>query len=370
MAYVIDFVTQNPILSDKLLLDKNEKLDSLRRERSKKHITFKGGGGVQTLTLDARNSRASMEAAMGFGAKNIIADEAGLIDDPIWSTVMRMLGGAGKYKDTFLLKIGNPFYRNHFHKSSISNRYHQIRHTYLDSLQDSQDGYHGFDETFMEEMKGEANWEVYYECKFPNEDEIDARGYRTLIPMDLLIDRYVDKKTDGDNLRLGVDVGGGGDKNVYVLRNGKCAWIESSNKSNDTMTNVTEIVRLIKEYNITPQDVFIDDIGIGRGVTDRLIEMGHPVSGVSVGGSATENDKYSNIKAEVSWKARTWLKEGGKIVRDDGFNQLNWIKYKVNTEKLMKIEPKADLKKRTGKSPDYADAFFLTFGESNLPFVY
>lgn len=52
---------------------------------------------------------------------------------------------------------------------------------------------------------------------------------------------------------------------------------------------------------------------------------------------------------------------GGKLLHDDRFRQLTWIKYKVNTDKVLQIEPKEDLKQRTGKSPDFAEAFMLTF---------
>lgn len=64
-----------------------------------------------------------------------------------------------------------------------------------------------------------------------------------------------------------------------------------------------------------------------------------------------------------------WLHQGGKLVRYDKFNQLTWIKYKVNTYKVLQIEPKDELKSRTGKSPDYADAFMLTFVQKTLPNV-
>src|SRR5690348_4751463 len=44
MAYVRDFATQHPIISSQLELDKSDTLERLKRERSKKHITFKRGG--------------------------------------------------------------------------------------------------------------------------------------------------------------------------------------------------------------------------------------------------------------------------------------------------------------------------------------
>ena len=71
-----------------------------------------------------------------------------------------------------------------------------------------------------------------------------------------------------------------------------------------------------------------------------------------------------NAKAEGYWLAAQWIKEGGKLLRNDNsdkFRQLAWIKYKVNTDKVLQIEPKDELKRRTGKSPDFAEALMLTF---------
>ena len=122
------------------------------------------------------------------------------------------------------------------------------------------------------------------------------------------------------------------------------------------------MVRLLK-----PEHVYIDDIGIGRGVSDRMQEMRdkenhtYNVNGVSVGEVAEDPTKYKNKKAENYWLARTWLLAGGKLQPAPEWVQLSWIRYKVSTDKVLQTEPKAELKKRTGKSPDYSEAFMLTF---------
>jgi len=112
---------------------------------------------------------------------------------------------------------------------------------------------------------------------------------------------------------------------------------------------------------LKPEDVFIDDIGLGRGPSDRLKEMGYAVNGVSVGGKAQNEKKSKNTKAEAHWNARIWILAGGKIKRNSQLLQLAWITYKISTDKVLQIEPKQDLKKRSGKSPDYAEALMLTF---------
>lgn len=360
MQYIIDHVFDVPAFTKLLELEETVSLDRLRRERSRNNLTFKGGGGIMTLTLDARNGKKSIEAAMGFGGNRLILDESSLIDDTLYSTVKRMLGGY-PYEDTFLLEIGNPFYRNHFYRTWNTERYNKLFIDYKVGLAEGR-----YSEEFINEMRDEAFFSVYYECIFPDENAIDEFGYRVLLTNDELNEAFNhdDLSKDGE-LYLGADIGGGGDYNVFVMRNDQYAWIEAKNRSNDTMTNVTEVQRLLEKYpNLEDRHVFIDDIGIGRGVTDRLKELDLNVQGVSVGESprfAEAKTKYKNVKAEGYWLATQWVKQGGKLQRDDSFRQLTWIKYRVNTDKVLQIESKDDLKQRTGKSPDFAEAFMLTF---------
>ncbi len=371
MGYIIDHCFDSDLFTDQLELDQSTSLDRLKRERSRTHLTFKSGGGVMILSLDARNGKRSIEAAMGFGGNRIILDEASLIDDALYATVKRMLGGYA-YKDTFLLEIGNPFYRNHFYRTWNTERYNKLFIDYNIGLAEER-----YSEEFIEEMRDEAFFSVFYECKFPDEDAVDEFGYRQLITTEEIMDKYIDTlHATHEPMKLGVDIGGGGDYNTFVIRQGNQTWIETRNRSNDTMTNVNEVIRIISDYTVPinkgthvekkrlliPQEVFLDDIGIGRGVTDRLIEMGYAVNGISVGGKAKESDKYTNIKAENFWHAAQWIKQSkNKILRDDKWQQMTWIKYKVSTDKVLKIEPKEELKRRTSKSPDFAEAFMLTF---------
>ena len=354
MNYIIEHCFDSTIFLDALELDQSTSLDRLRRERSRTNLTFKSGGGVMVLTLDARNSKHSLESALGFGGNRLILDESSLIDDPLYSTVKRMLGGY-KYKDTFLLEIGNPFYRNHFLRTWESDSYKHIFIDYHTGLKEGR-----YSQEFIDEMRSEVFFDVFYECKFPEENLIDAKGYRTLIASDAIgFTEDVDKTGE---LKLGADIGGGGDFNVYVLRNQKNAWIEGFNQSNDTMTNVVEIQKLLTKYpQLNAHNIFIDDIGVGRGVTDRLKELGIRANGVSVGAKPKDTTRYKNLKAEGSWGMKMWIEAGGKLERKDQFRQISWLKYKVDTDKVLSIEPKDELKQRMGKSPDFADALVLTF---------
>jgi hypothetical protein len=143
------------------------------------------------------------------------------------------------------------------------------------------------------------------------------------------------------------------------------AAVIGTNRSNDTMSNVSEIVADMEKYGVLAEDVNIDDIGIGRGVTDRLKELGHDVNDVSVGDPARfDADRFANLKAELCWEARLWvMDEESRFDQRDEWVQLTWLKYKTMSDKKVQMEPKSKLKARTGASPDFAEAFYLTFAD-------
>lgn len=360
MGYAIEHVFDDSMFTQQLELDTSETLDRLRRERSRNKLTFKRGGGLQILTLDAKNKKRSIEAVMGFGGNRLILDESSLIDDVLYATVKRMMGGY-EYRDTFLLEIGNPFYRNHFYRTWMGSRYHKIFIDYQRGLAEGR-----YSPEFIEEMREEALFDILYECKFPAEDMIDEKGYRQLLTTDQIEAAFVDQiPEDTKPTELGVDVAAGGDKNVYTTRNDDYAWKYGENRSKDTMTNVVEVQTILETYpSIEPEHVSIDDIGVGHGVTDRLRELDLRVTAI-VAGAKPPNKKaqlrFKNVKAEGYWNLKQWVEAGGKIYRDAGYYELAQIRYKVDSDKLIQIEPKEELKKRMGKSPDHAESLMLTF---------
>jgi hypothetical protein len=366
MGYIIQHLFDDSLFISQLEFDGgleySSSLEMLRRYRSKDQINFKDGGGVRTLTLNAR-TKSAIESAMGFGGNRLILDESSLIDDSLYAGVKRMLGGYTNYEETFLLEIGNPFYRNHFLRTWNTADYHKIFIDYHQALEEGR-----YSQQFIDEMRHEAFFEVFYDCKFPREDEVDNKGYRRLITIEelqLKMEKIEHEVWEGETPRLGIDVGAGGDYNTFVMRTENRMWLEDKNRSSDTMTNVTKVLELFEKYpSLKDEEVYIDDIGIGRGVTDRLKELGYNINAVSAGGVAQNASRYRNIKAENYWLFREWLLDkDNKLDRCDEFNQLSWIKYKISSDKQIQTQPKEELKAETGKSPDFAEGGMLTFSQ-------
>jgi hypothetical protein len=368
MGKIIGHLFDNPALEQQINLEGVTSLERLKHERSQERLTWRNGGEIRILTADARNRKRVKETLTGQGARNIVQDEAALIMDDLQAMAMRMLGG---FQDSFLLKIGNPFYRNHFYRTWHSQRYHKVFINYEQAMAEGR-----FSESFIEEMRDEPFFKELYECRFPSEDELMEGGYQRLISDELLHNALVEPeyapKPEGP-YRLGCDfAGGGNDRSAYVIRTDNLMWIKSTNRSPNTMDQVAYVQQYKNEYEIEDRYIATDAGGLGKGVGDRLHEIDIFANNVQFGQSAYAKDKYKNARAEMYYDMMLWIKNGGRIVADDNWYELLSINYKTDSERKFQIQPKDELKRRmrdrglTASSPDVADAAALTFADSSM----
>jgi len=136
------------------------------------------------------------------------------------------------------------------------------------------------------------------------------------------------------------------------------------------MTEVVGLVKnMVKKYQIAPENVFIDDSGVGGGVSDILWEDGLEVTAINFGSSAHDPDVFANRRAELFWAVREGFRpdslENKQYVPSEFHtivDECTKIKYKTNRAGKLLIESKDEMKRRLKKSPDCADAYALTFG--------
>ncbi len=112
---------------------------------------------------------------------------------------------------------------------------------------------------------------------------------------------------------------------------------------------------------------FIDVIGIGAGVVDRLREMGYgaKIIPVNAGDTALDDAAYRNKRAEMYGELRDWLRDQPAVLPDDDALEADLCaaRYKFTSKSQYQLEDKEELKKRLGRSPDRADALALTFAQ-------
>ena len=130
-----------------------------------------------------------------------------------------------------------------------------------------------------------------------------------------------------------------------------------------------ELVGRIKiEYettplNLRPLEIYVDVIGIGAGVVDRLVELQVPAIGINVSETPSVGSVYNRLRDEL-WGNVREAAEARKLVlpNDEELKgELTTPRMKFLPNGKLQLESKSDMKKRGLPSPDRGDAVALSF---------
>jgi hypothetical protein len=115
--------------------------------------------------------------------------------------------------------------------------------------------------------------------------------------------------------------------------------------------------------DVKPDACFIDGGGIGGPICDRLKGLGWDVVEVKFGGSADNDIRYSNKRAEMWSRMKEWLEIGSiwDNRTEDLEKELTALEGWMDRKDRVLLESKESLLKRGEASPDIADALALTF---------
>lgn len=182
--------------------------------------------------------------------------------------------------------------------------------------------------------------------------------------------------------RMGVDVARyGTDHTVILLRQGgHCRVIEDI-----PYGPVTEVAGLVQQHGYATSNpgpvACVDDVGVGGGVTDILVEDKYPCIPIIGGAAATQllpngKPRFINKRAELYWNLREAL-AGASGTGEDGWldldpdddelaAQLTNVKYGVNRHGQIWVETKEEMKSRGVASPDRADALCYSVAPDEL----
>lgn len=208
--------------------------------------------------------------------------------------------------------------------------------------------------------EGKVRQEFY--CSFEAESD-DQLIMHDLIAAAMI--REVDTDAYAEKV-LGVDVARfGDDHSVIYPRIGRDARSVPYERHQglDTMQIAARTAQWIESFR--PDAIFVDEGGIGGGVVDRLHQLGfRDVVGVNFGGrsdSPRTREKGHNKRAEMWLTMRGWLK-GACLPEDELLaTEMTGPLYDYDPANAIRLEKKADMKKRGVPSPDVADALALTF---------
>lgn len=218
-------------------------------------------------------------------------------------------------------------------------------------------------------------WKFKQEYPATAEEAFQTAG-NSFIPSDKVAAGRKNKVVGVGPIIFGLDPARGGDKTGVIDRVGRRlgGLICERWDDKDLMVVTGRAVALLRRF---PGSVMNIDVGgLGAGVYDRMVEMGHGhrVNAVNFGSSPlgigpTGDELYKNRRAEMWDIKRDWYDApGGVQVPDDDIFHADetsavWgpqaTRYGSDNE--LTLESKDKIRERLGFSPDLGDAAALTF---------
>ncbi len=309
------------------------------------------------------------EALAGVHATSvmIIVDEASGVEEVIYETGQ----GALSTKGAIAVLIGNPtkpsgfFYRTH---NELSDLWRTRRVRCHDSSRVSEDYILSQERTYGRDSR---EFKVRVLGEFPDSgaDAVIPRRY-----LEAAVGR--DMQSDSYGVVWGLDAGRGGDPSALTIRGERLVHDFKEWQLDDTMNLVGHVSNM---WSTTPSRwkpirIFIDVIGLGGPIFDRLSELGLPVIPVAVSNTAVMSDRFFSVRDELAYDARDWFEPGNvrlptkeecpyveKFIHEASSVEATYM----STGKI-KLETKEQMKRRGLKSPNLFDSFCLTFAEKSV----
>ena len=179
---------------------------------------------------------------------------------------------------------------------------------------------------------------------------------------------------------FGIDVARyGPDRSVIAVKRGPTITKLISWRGASTTESVERIVEEAEDQGINPRwhrmnttypsrgEMIIDGGAMGAGVIDPLRDMGFNVTEY-LGGMFTshvDRKRFLNMRSRSFWRLRCLLEDGLISLprNEELFAELLAINWSTADGDKVQIEKKSMMKKRLGRSPDFADAVVMSFAE-------
>jgi hypothetical protein len=214
------------------------------------------------------------------------------------------------------------------------------------------------------ELGSETLFKQEYPCTAA--EAFQFSGTESFIPAELILKARKENVMPAGPLVVGVDPARFGDDRTAIAfrRTRKVTKVDCYTKK-DTMEVAGICSRILKNHQ--PAMMFIDVVGIGAGVVDRLRELGwgSKITPVNAGGKANREKLYVNKGAEMWGDMKKWLEDGPVQIPDDDALQADLQNrgFKYDSNQRLVMEKTEDMKKRGLRSPDMAVSVALTFSE-------
>jgi len=170
--------------------------------------------------------------------------------------------------------------------------------------------------------------------------------------------------------RLGIDVARfGDDLTVIAPRQGK-AWFKpvpmSHVRDSAVSVDIANRVMLAKQRWQSEIELFDDTVGWAHGARDVMVAAGHSPFAINFAGKAPD-PRYANMRAYGWMQMAEDVKAGASLPNiPELVAELTTPTFMYHNGKFQ-IEDKDMIKERLGRSPNYADAYALTYMMPDMP---
>lgn len=361
------------------------------------HVVHKDTWRTDAIPWSEHNSEAFAGMHNAGRGQAMIFDESSGISDKIWEVAE----GAMSDPDAFWFAFGNPTKRS----GRFYDCWNKFARRWKKFTVDARDAKAANKKRLNEIIEDWGIDSDYVRVRvlgeFPEQD------VATLIPAQWLDTALVRPVIGCERYRpiWGLDVARfGDDRTAFAKRRNRELMEPIVFWQGLSLMQIAQRIKVIwddTEIDEKPSAICIDAIGVGAGVVDRLNELaaeghfeGTQIIGINVSETASIHDKFSRLRDELWWRARSWFEKMDVSMRQDVEQRSKWLlepgegnEYPLDdpdnrmarkspiTDELrdvlfsflpngkIKLEPKQDTKERLGRSPDGADAFVLTFAD-------
>ena len=318
-------------------------------------------GATDSFAVARTSRRENPESLAGFHSPHMlfVVEEASGVPNVIFETASGALSTPGAK----IIMCGNPTRSDGY----FYDAFHNDRDKWHCITVSCEEGEY-VDPKFIDEMAdkygAESNvFKVRVLGEFPTQSD------DVLLPLHLIEDAVTRDVAAGPTTPVvwGLDVARfGGDRSALAKRQGNVLVEPIKTWQNKDLMELAGIVLSEYDavpYSMRPQAIYIDAIGLGAGLADRLRELDMPAVAVSVSETASLKDRFNRLRDELFWLCREWFEARDCHIPDDGtlMAELSGIRYKYLSTGKLKVESKDEMKRRGQRSPDVADAFVLTF---------
>lgn len=318
-------------------------------------------GAADSFAVARTSRRENPESLAGFHSPHMlfVVEEASGVPNIIFETASGALSTPGAK----IIMCGNPTRSDgYFYDAFHSDR--EKWHCITVSCEEGEYVDPKFIDDMGEKYGDESNvFRVRVLGEFPTQSD------DVLLPLHLIEDAVTRDVEAGPTTPVvwGLDVARfGGDRSALCKRQGNVMIEPIKTWQNKDLMELAGIV--LSEYDAVPysqrpQAIYIDAIGLGAGLADRLRELDMPAVAVSVSETASLKDRFNRLRDELFWGAREWFEARDCHIPEDAtlMSELSGIRYKYLSTGKLKVESKDEMKRRGQRSPDVADAFVLTF---------